>query len=177
MLHARRRTPRGYLSAQSLRSADQEALGGPREGGSKTAGAAINARVAGRSDTSACASGTGSDSALGKTAADADPEQNAQCEEPCLGAYGRGNAGPEFGSAVALRFAEQRSSNRGSGVADAYAASGANRCTVNVTSTTPTRKRDLIALALYREFLVLRCPHGPLDGQYVAHPQKKYGPW
>ena len=31
------------------------------------------------------------------------------------------------------------------GVADAYAASGANRCTVNVTSTTPTRKRELIA--------------------------------
>ena len=63
-------------------------MGGPREGGSKTAVAVINARVAGGSDTSACASGAGSDNALGKTAADADPEQNAQCEEPCLGAYG-----------------------------------------------------------------------------------------
>ena len=63
-------------------------MGGPREGGSKTSVAVINARVAGGSDTSACASGAGSDNALGKTAADADPEQNAQCEEPCLGAYG-----------------------------------------------------------------------------------------
>ena len=51
----------------------------------------------------------------------------------------------EFGSALVLRFAEQRSSNRGPGVPDAYAASGANRCTVNVTSATPTRKRELIA--------------------------------
>src|SRR6266851_8636066 len=71
MPHARRRTPRGYLSARSLRLADQEALGGPREGGSKTAVAVINARIAGRSDTSACASGAGSDNVLGKTAADA----------------------------------------------------------------------------------------------------------
>ena len=110
-----------------------------------TAVAVTNARVAGGSDTSACASGAGSDNALGKTAADADPEQYAQCEEPCFGEYGCGNAGVDFGSAVALRFAEQRSSNRGAGVPDAYAASGANRCTVNVTSTTPTRKRDLIA--------------------------------
>ena len=62
--------------------------GGPREGGSKTAVAVINARVAAGSDTSACTSGAGSDNALGKTAADAEPEQNAQCDEPCLGAYG-----------------------------------------------------------------------------------------
>jgi len=88
MPHARRRTPRGYVSARSSRSADQEATGGPREGGSKTAVAVINARIAGGSDASARASGAGSDNALGKTAADADPEQNAQCEEPCLGAYG-----------------------------------------------------------------------------------------
>src|ERR1700681_589671 len=75
-------------TARSSRSADQEAMGGPREGGSKTAVAVINARVAGGSATSACAASAGSDKALGKTAADADPEQNAQCEEPCLGAYG-----------------------------------------------------------------------------------------
>jgi hypothetical protein len=62
-----------------------------------------------------------------------------------LGEYGCGNAGVDFGSAIVVRLAEQRSSNRGPGVADAYAASGANRCTVNVTTTTPTRKRDLIA--------------------------------
>src|ERR1700687_251657 len=100
MLHARRRTPRGYISARSSHSADQEAMGGPREGGSKPAVAVINARVAGGSDTSACASSAGSDNTLGKTAADADPEQYAQCEEPCLGAYGRGDAGREVGSAV-----------------------------------------------------------------------------
>ena len=63
-------------------------MGGPREGGSKTAVAVIDGRVAGGSNTSASASGAGSDNALGKTAADADPKQNAQCEEPCLGAYG-----------------------------------------------------------------------------------------
>ena len=63
-------------------------MGGPREGGSKTAAAVINARIAAGSATSACVSGAGSDNALAKTAADADPEQNAQCEEPCLGAYG-----------------------------------------------------------------------------------------
>jgi hypothetical protein len=137
--------PRGRFSARLVRSADQEALGGPREGGSRTAVAVTTARIAGGSDTSACASGTGSDNALGKTAADADPEQYAQCDEVCLGEYGRGSAGLEPGSAVALRLAEQKSSNPGGGVADAYAASGASRCPVNVTSTTPTWKRDLIA--------------------------------
>jgi hypothetical protein len=51
----------------------------------------------------------------------------------------------DFGSAVALRFAEQRSSNPGAGAADAYAASGKSKCAVKVTSTTPTRRLDLIA--------------------------------
>jgi hypothetical protein len=107
--------------------------------------AVTNALVAGESAASACASGTGSDNALGKTSAAADPAHNAQCDEVCLGEYGRGNAGVERGSAVVLRFAEQKSLNPGCGVADAYAPSGASRCTANVTSTTPTRKRDLIA--------------------------------
>jgi len=107
--------------------------------------AVTNTHVAGGSDASVCASGTGSDNAFGRTAADADPAHNAQCDEACLGEYGRGSAGLEPGSAVALRFAEQKSLNPGPGVTDAYAPSGATRCTANVTSTTPTRKRDLIA--------------------------------
>ena len=144
MPHARRRTPRGRFSAWLVRSADQETPGGPREGGSRTAVAVTNVHIARGSDSSPCAIGTGSDNAFGKTAADADPEQYAQCDEVCLGEYGRGSAGLEPGSAVALRLAEQKSSNPGGGVADAYAPSGASRCTANVTSTTPTRKRDLI---------------------------------
>ncbi|HEV2041464.1 MAG TPA: hypothetical protein VGT81_15760 [Casimicrobiaceae bacterium] len=107
--------------------------------------AVTNALVAGESAASACASGTGSDNALGKTAAAADPAHNAQCNEACLGEYGCGSAGVKPGSAVALRFTEQKSLNPGCGVADAYAPSGASRCTANVTSTTPTRKRGLIA--------------------------------
>jgi hypothetical protein len=67
-----------------------------------------------------------------------------------LGEYGRGSAGLEPGSAVALRLAEQKSSNPGGGVADAYAPSGASRCAANVTSTTPTRKRGLIT-TLYKD--------------------------
>src|SRR5450759_42673 len=144
MPHARRRLPRGRFSAWLVRSADQEIVGGPREGGRRTAAAVTNGRVACGSDASACAISTGSDNALGKTAADADPEQYAQCDEVCLGEYGRGSAGLEPGSAVALRLAEQKSSNPGGGIAVAYAPSGASRCTANVTSTTPTRKRDLM---------------------------------
>ena len=119
--------------------------------------AATDMRVASGSDASACATSTGSDNALGKTAADADPEQNAQCDEACFGEFGGGNAGVEPGSAVALRFAEQKSSNPGCGVADAYAASGASTCTANATSTTPTRKRDLIT-TLYRDSFATRLP-------------------
>src|ERR1700687_86088 len=145
MPRARRRTPTRTLSARFVRSADQEALGGPREGGSRTAAAVTNAHVAGESDASACASGTGSDNALGRTAAAADPAHSAQCDEACLGEYGRGNAGAQPGSAVAWRFAGQKSLNPGPGVTDASAPSGASRCTANVTSTTPTRKRDLLA--------------------------------
>jgi hypothetical protein len=133
-----------------VRSADQETVGGPREGGSRTVAAVTNAGIARGSDTSARAIGTGSDNAFGKTAADADPEQYAQCDEACLGEYGRGNAGIEPGNAFALRLAEQKSSNPGGGVAEAYAPSGASRCAANVTSTAPTRKRGLITI-LYKD--------------------------
>ena len=163
--HARRRAPRGRFSARFVRSADQEATGGPREGGSRTAVAVTNARVAGGSDASACASSTGSDNALGNTAAAADPAHNAQCDGVCLGEYGRGNAGVEPGSTVALRFAEQKSLNPGCGVDDAYAPSGASRCTANVTSTTPTRKRGLIAGIVPRVFREV------VTGTLAARPQ------
>lgn len=100
-------------------------------------------------------------------AADADPEQKAQCDEACLGEYGKGNAGVEPDNAVALRFAEHKALNPGGGVADAYAATGANKCTVKVTNTTPTRKRDLIArhctasLSLHLCNFVRLCPPSP----------------
>jgi hypothetical protein len=105
--------------------------------------AASDTGVARGSIASAWSAGAGSDKALGKTAAEAEPQQNAQCDEPCLGEYGRGRAGAEPGNAVALRFAEQKSSNPGG--ADAYALSGASSCAANATSTTPARKRDLMA--------------------------------
>jgi hypothetical protein len=40
--------------------------------------------------------------ALGTMAAEAEPEQNAQCDEACLGDAGRG-FGAELGDAAALR--------------------------------------------------------------------------
>ena len=82
---------------------------------------------------------------LGKTAADADPEQ--------YGAMRRSRAWENTAAATPERnpaapshcdLTEQKSSNPGRGVADAYAPSGASRCAANVTSTTPMRKRDFI---------------------------------
>jgi hypothetical protein len=131
-----------------IRSADQEGLGGPRVGGRRTEVDATGMLVACGSSSSARATDTGSDSALGKSAADAEPQQNAQCDEAWLGEYGRGSAGAEPGAVIALRalrFAEQKSSNPGGAAADAYAANGASSCANSTTRTTPIRKRDLIA--------------------------------
>jgi hypothetical protein len=77
----------------------------------------------------------------GNTAADADPEQDAQCDDPCLGEAGRGRAGDDPGGA-APRIAEQKSSNPVAGVADANAASGARSCAASATSTTPARRPE-----------------------------------
>jgi len=131
-----------------IRSADQESLGGPRVGGRRTEVDATGMLVARGSSSSARATDTGSNSALGKSAADVEPQQNAQCDEACLGEYGRGSAGAGPGGVIALRalrLAEQKSSNSGSAAAEAYAASGARSCANSATSTRPMRKRDLIA--------------------------------
>jgi hypothetical protein len=133
--------------------------------------AATDTNVACGSAASACAAGAGSDNALGKTAAEAEPEQNAQCEEPCLGEDGRGNAGAGPGSAVALRFAEQKSSNPGNSVAIAYAVSGASNCAVNATSTTPMRKRDFMAphcTAVVRDANTPAATRHPTDHDIVS---------
>jgi hypothetical protein len=67
-------------------STDQEDVGGPREGGSRKTLDATDVRVAIRSDSVTTATRAGSDNVLGKMAADADPEQKAQCDEACFGA-------------------------------------------------------------------------------------------
>jgi hypothetical protein len=90
-------------------------VGGPREGGSRTVAGDFGAIVTRGDETFAGEGGSGVGNALGRTAADADPEQNAQCVEPCLGEFGRGSAGSEPGSAVALRLAEQMSPTPGAG--------------------------------------------------------------
>jgi hypothetical protein len=119
--------------------------GGPHEGGSRTVAAAVTVGVVREGNARPCTSSTGSDDKLGNKAGAADPEHNAQCDEPCLGELGRGKAGAEPGSGVALRLTEQKSSNPGPGVADAYAPSGTSRCAASVTNTTPMRKRGLIS--------------------------------
>jgi hypothetical protein len=123
--------------------------------------AAVTAGVARAGCAGPQASGTGSGNKLGKMAGVADPEHNAQCDEPCLRESGRGSAGAELGSAFALRLAEQKSSSPGV-VAEAYRASGASNCAVNATSTTAALKRDLITGAIV--------PRVPLNAPRTMRP-------
>jgi hypothetical protein len=95
-------------------------------------------------------SSTARENALVVTADDGEPQQNAQCDEPCAGAWGSGSAGSDPEMTAESRAAEQKSSLPGSPVGIAYTASGANNCAASATSNTPTRNRDFFTPALYR---------------------------
>ena len=107
----------------------------------------------------------------GNTAADADPEQYAQCDEPCFDEAGRGNAGDDPGSAPP-RLAEQKSSNPVAGAADAYAPSGASNCVASATSTTPARRRERRERDFIADIVTRVLHNKPELGRFIspAHP-------
>jgi hypothetical protein len=114
-------------------------------GGSRTEIAAIESCVARGTAISEQAAGNCGIVAPGKTAAGAEPQQNAQCEDACPGESWRGSVGAPPGREFAVRSAEQKSSNPGRAATDAYAASGASICAAKAIRTIPARKRYLMA--------------------------------
>jgi hypothetical protein len=132
-----------------VRSADQEAGGGPREGGSRAVEGATATRVACERGAASPRLSTGNEKTLVKAAVDVEPQQNAQCAAPCPEDCGRGKVGPDPGTAAALRIVEQKSSAPGSAAGIAYAASGASTCASSATNRSRVRIRVLITAPLY----------------------------